>query len=143
MRVTRSRGGAEREQVDTDRKFAGSKRYVAQGFKPGILNEALGSIRTTRMSHVFQSLWVHVTWATKNRQPWLTAALKPALFNQIRHIAETDNIHLDFLNGAYDHVHCLLSLRTTDRIDLIMQQLKGKSARWVNEQELTDFVFGW
>ncbi|SDY40888.1 IS200/IS605 family transposase [Hymenobacter psychrophilus] len=95
------------------------------------------------MSHVFQSLWVHVTWATKNRQPWLTAKLKPLVFNQIRHIAEKDNIHLDFLNGIYDHVHCLLSLRTTDRLDLVMQQLKGKSAHWVNEQQLTDFTFGW
>ncbi|MBX0292688.1 IS200/IS605 family transposase [Hymenobacter sp. HSC-4F20] len=95
------------------------------------------------MSHVFQSLWVHVTWATKNRQPWLTPDLKPVLFNQIRHIAEKDNIHLDFLNGVYDHVHCLLSLRTTSRLDLIMQQLKGKSAYWVNEQQLTDFTFGW
>ena len=95
------------------------------------------------MSHVFQSLWVHATWATKNRQPWLTAELKPPLFSHIRHIAETENINLNFLNGVYDHVHCLLSLRTTDRLDLIMQQLKGKSARWVNEQKLTDFVFSW
>ncbi|MBW3131085.1 IS200/IS605 family transposase [Hymenobacter profundi] len=95
------------------------------------------------MSHVFQSLWVHVTWATKNRQPWLTSALKPPLFSQLRTIAEAENIRLDFLNGVYDHVHCLLALRTTDRLDLTMQQLKGKSARWVNEHQLTEHVFAW
>ena len=95
------------------------------------------------MSHVFQSLWVHVTWATKNRQPWFTSALKPPLFSQLRTIAEAENIRLDFLNGVYDHVHCLLALRTTDRLDLTMQQLKGKSARWVNEHQLTEHVFAW
>ncbi|WP_400192539.1 transposase [Hymenobacter sp. B81] len=96
------------------------------------------------MSHVFKSLWVHVTWATKNRHPWISPSLKMPLYDFMRGTARGNDIHLDFINGVADHVHCLLSLKTTDRLDQIVHQLKGSSAHWVNELGLVGVdTFGW
>jgi putative transposase len=96
------------------------------------------------MSHAFRSLWVHVTWATKHRHPWISRELKQPLYDFLRQTARDNDIHLDFVNGVADHVHCLLSLKTTDQLDRIMHQLKGSSTRWINEQRLVGIdTFAW
>ena len=81
------------------------------------------------MSHAFRSLWVHVTWATKHRHPWISRELKQPLYDFLRQTARDNDIHLDFVNGVADHVHCLLSLKTTDQLDRIRPPLKGRSTR--------------
>lgn len=89
------------------------------------------------------NLWTHLIWATKNRQPLVTAELKPKLYNHIRENATGNNIHLDFLNGVEDHVHALVSLNSSQTIAFVLQTLKGESSHWINKEKLTKVPFGW
>ncbi|MCF7805606.1 MAG: IS200/IS605 family transposase [Candidatus Marinimicrobia bacterium] len=87
--------------------------------------------------------WLHLIWATKNRQPLISKELKPKLLNHIRENAIQKSIHLDFINGVEDHVHALVSLLASQTIADVVQSLKGESSRWVNKNKLTKIRFGW
>lgn len=81
----------------------------------------------------FICIKVHCVWATKYREPLLQdPSLRKALFIHIYKNAHEKGIYLDTIGGWIDHVHCLISLRATQSIAQVMQQLKGESAHWYN-----------
>jgi putative transposase len=74
----------------------------------------------------FVKVWIHFVWSTKNRQPFLTDDIRAKVFGHIRENAREKQIHLDFLNGYTDHVHCLISLGTDQTLEKLMRLLKGE-----------------
>lgn len=91
----------------------------------------------------FITIWIHLIWSTKNRQPLLTAKLRPQIFSHIRENAEEKGIYLDFINGHKEHVHLLISLNQTQTIAKIVHDLKGESSHWINQNKLSNFKFSW
>jgi len=88
-------------------------------------------------------IWIHMVWATKDRQPYLVDAIRNEVFQHIKDYAETKGIHLDHINGYVDHVHCLLSLNADQNVATIANLLKGESSFWINRNKLTKQKFGW
>jgi len=88
-------------------------------------------------------IWIHLVWATKNRQSFLTEKVRKKVFVHIKENAEKKNIHLDYINGYVDHIHCLISLDADQNIATVLQLIKGESSFWVNKQKLTKSKFGW
>jgi REP element-mobilizing transposase RayT len=89
------------------------------------------------------SIWIHLVWTTKNRQPILNEELRHKLFQHIRDNAETKGIHVDFINGYLEHVHCLISLCKGQNIDTILKLLKGESSHWINQNRFLKGKFEW
>ena len=73
-------------------------------------------------------IWVHLVWSTKNRQPLLDADIRKQVFDHMRENAIDKDIYIDFINGYYEHVHCLISLSSGQNIDKIQMLLKGESS---------------
>jgi len=88
-------------------------------------------------------VWIHFVWSTKDRAPFLTDEIRLKVFNHIRENAHEKGIHLDFINGYTDHVHCLISLGTDQTIEKIMRLIKGESSFWINRNGLCKSKFGW
>ena len=88
-------------------------------------------------------VWIHFVWSTKNREPFLNDEIRQRVFQHIRENAKEKDIHLDFINGFVDHVHCLISLGTDQTLEKIMQLIKGESSFWVNKQQLVKNKFEW
>ena len=88
-------------------------------------------------------VWIHFVWSTKNREPYLTDAIRPKIFEHIRENARAKGIYIDLLNGYVDHVHCLISLGTDQTIEKVMQLIKGESSFWINRSRLSKFRFEW
>ena len=82
----------------------------------------------------FVRVWVHYVWAAKNREPILTHELRSALFSHIEENAKAKGLYLDRVNGHLEHVHCLVSLGTSQTIDKVVQLLKGESSFWFNNK---------
>ena len=82
----------------------------------------------------FINIWAHVIWGTKSRQPTLIKPARYDIFKHIRENARSKGIHVDFINGYVEHVHCLISLGANQDIATIVQALKGESAFWVNNK---------
>ena len=84
------------------------------------------------MAHT--SIWVHIVWSTKRREPLLDKSVRFEIFEHIRETARAKAIHVDFINGHIDHVHCLISMKAKQNVADIAQQLKGESSHWVNNK---------
>ncbi|HVF31115.1 MAG TPA: IS200/IS605 family transposase [Pyrinomonadaceae bacterium] len=88
-------------------------------------------------------VWIHLVWSTKNRIPFLTDAIRPAVFQHIRANAKEKGIYLGFLNGYYEHLHALISLGSEQTISNIVKLIKGESSHWINQNRLTKRKFAW
>lgn len=88
-------------------------------------------------------IWIHLVWATKKRAPLLTKDMRQQVFRHIRENGLAKGIHVDFVNGHIDHVHCLISLNADQTIAKILQLLKGESSFWVNKNNLCKEHFEW
>ena len=88
-------------------------------------------------------IWIHLVWATKNREPILTQDIRQQIFSHIRENASKKNIYVDFVNGHVDHVHCLISLNQEQTIAKIVQLIKGESSFWINKNNLCRQKFEW
>lgn len=82
----------------------------------------------------YTKVCIHYVWSTKNRAPVLTLPLRNLLFDHIRKNASSKQIHIDRMNGYFDHVHCLIWLKPTQSIHEIARLLKGESAYWFNNR---------
>ena len=91
----------------------------------------------------FIKVWIHLVWATKNRKPFLTANIRQKVFKHIRENAKTKNIHIDFVNGYTDHIHCLIALNQEQAIAKVVQLVKGESSFWINKNGLCNQKFEW
>jgi len=88
-------------------------------------------------------IWIHLIWATKNRQPYLNKDLRLKVFDHIRENAHKKGIHLDFINGCSEHLHTLISMNADQSIAQIAHLLKGESSHWINKNNLATNHFAW
>ena len=91
----------------------------------------------------YTAMWIHYIWTTKYREPIIGNDVRYKLYDYIRKVAIENDIYLDFINGIEDHVHCLISLKTTQRVCDIAKILKGNSSFWINDNNLIKGGFDW
>jgi len=93
------------------------------------------------MSYV--RIWVHLVFATKNREPLLKKEFR---YDVQKHIIENcleKDIFLKTINGYTDHIHCLISLGKDQTIAKISQLIKGESSLWINKNNFISEKFAW
>lgn len=93
------------------------------------------------MSYV--RIWVHLVFATKNREPSLHSNLRYNLQKHIIDNCREKNIFLKSINGFTDHLHCLISLGKEQSIAKVSQQIKGESSFWINQNKFIQEKFSW
>jgi REP element-mobilizing transposase RayT len=84
----------------------------------------------------YTQLYIHLVWATKDRQPFLDSKIRPNLFAHIKDNAKLKNIFIDTIGGHKDHIHVLISLDPTQAISTILNLIKGESSHWLNKSKL-------
>lgn len=93
------------------------------------------------MSYV--RMWIHLVFATKNREPLLTKDIRYKVYEHIKANCKEKAIYLQAINGYSEHVHCLISLGREQSIAKVAQLIKGESSFWINKQKLTENQFTW
>jgi len=91
----------------------------------------------------FVKIWIHLVFATKNREPLLSPNIRQVVYKHIINNCKEKDIFLKAINGYTDHVHCLLSLNKDQSIAKIAQLIKGESSFWINKSEITSNPFSW
>jgi len=84
---------------------------------------------------------VHLIYSTKNRHPWLTPDVRPALFAyQAGTLKEFDSPAL-IIGGEKDHVYALFSLSKNHALVKVIEGVKRSSSKWIKTQgrEFADF----
>jgi len=89
----------------------------------------------------YANLLYHIVYGTKGRLPLITNELKlnfhAYLGGTVRGLGGT----AFEINGMSDHVHLLVKLKTTHRLDYFLRDLKANSSKWAKEK--TKGKFGW
>jgi REP element-mobilizing transposase RayT len=91
----------------------------------------------------FLKIWIHAIWATKGQQKIVSEKIRLKLIEHITEYGQRKGIDIDCINGHWDHMHCLLSLKSDQNIATIMNLIKGESSHWINKNKLTYVKFGW
>lgn len=91
----------------------------------------------------FVKIWVHLVFATKNREPLLEKGIRDIIYKHIWSNCREKEIFLKSIGGYTDHLHCLISLGREQSMAKVAQLIKGESAYWINEQKLTSDYFSW
>lgn len=95
------------------------------------------------MAHSYTRLYYHVVFATKNRHPWITAAIQQRLYDYMGGIIKGENGDLLAAGGTDDHVHLLLSLHPQTSVANAMRLIKTNSSKWIHETFPDQTKFAW
>ena len=74
-------------------------------------------------------VYLHLVWATRHRQPWLTPELISPVYNCIETVARRLGYTVLAIGGMPDHVHLVVMLPPKRAIYLLAQQAKGASSK--------------
>ncbi len=105
------------------------------------MNCPLGQNKKSNMS--FVKIWVHCVWGTKDRENLIDDNLKEILYKHVKEYSKVNDIYLDCINGASEHVHLLISLNNDQSIAKVVNLIKGESSHWINKNNLTNGKFEW
>ena len=91
----------------------------------------------------YTQIYLHFTWATWDRHPFLNEAVRPRVYDCIQ--AECGRLGADVIaiGGIEDHVHVLARLPATIAPAELVKRMKGVSSHLVNHDVRPPFFFKW
>jgi REP element-mobilizing transposase RayT len=95
------------------------------------------------MANTFTQIHIHAVFAVQNRSSLISKTWEERLYQYIAGIIQSNNHKLLAINGMPDHVHVLFGMRPTQSLSDLMQDIKGDSSRWINENKFVVGKFSW
>ncbi|MFL6194715.1 MAG: IS200/IS605 family transposase [Thermoanaerobaculia bacterium] len=95
------------------------------------------------MATTFSNLLYHIVFSTKTRLPLIHQEIQGPVYEYIGGIIRKDGGILLEIGGVPDHIHILAKLRTDKAVALVVQRIKGKSSKWLNERQAPKERFAW
>ncbi len=86
------------------------------------------------MANTYTSLHYHLTFNTKNREPWISPTIEARVWAYIGGIARQHKLKALQVGGIEDHIHALVMAPPTLSPSQIAQYLKGDSSKWIHEK---------
>ena len=95
------------------------------------------------MPQSFGSLYFHLIYSTKNREPIITEDLEPRLYEYLGGILRNQEGKLVAAGGTKDHIHLLVSLSRQASIADTVRVLKSNSSGWIHKNFPDQQSFAW
>jgi REP-associated tyrosine transposase len=80
------------------------------------------------------SLHYHLVFSTKNRMPFIKVEWRPDLHAYLGGIVKGVKGVPLAIGGIEDHVHLLVGLRATHRLDYVVRDIKADSSGWIHDK---------
>lgn len=87
------------------------------------------------MAGTFTNLLYHLVFSTKNRIPLIHISLESDLYAYIGGIIRGEGGVLLEIGGMPDHVHLLAKFKPSRSVAEMLNRIKAKSSKWVNEEK--------
>lgn len=95
------------------------------------------------MANTYTQIHIHAVFAVRYREALILPSWKDQLYRYMTGIIQNQGHKLLIINGMSDHVHLLFGMRASQSLSELMQQIKGDSSEWINQQGLTRRRFSW
>lgn len=82
-------------------------------------------------------------FAVKYRVAMINNDWKDELYKYISGIIQKQRHKLMIINGVSSHIHLLIGYRPHQALSELLQDIKGSSSKWINENKLTKIKFSW
>jgi len=95
------------------------------------------------MANTYHQVYIQTVFAVKYRKAIIGNEWKTDLFAVIGNLINEKNCKTIIVNGVEDHVHCFIGLKPAVSISELMQTVKAKSSKYINDHSLTPERFEW
>jgi REP element-mobilizing transposase RayT len=95
------------------------------------------------MANTYTQIHIQVVFTVQNRGCLIQKTWKNELFKYITGIIQNHNHKVLAINGMPDHIHILVGMRPTQSLSDLMQDIKGDSSKWINQNRFTKEKFSW
>ena len=95
------------------------------------------------MPNTYTQIHIHAVFSVQNRISLISDLWKDHLYKYITGIVQNNDHKLLIINGMPDHIHILFGFRPTQSLSALMQDIKGDSSRWINENKFVKGRFSW
>jgi len=85
------------------------------------------------MEKTYSRIYIHFIFGTKNSQKLIKPENEKRLWSYIGAIGKRMGVNPIAIGGHQDHLHLLLSVPQNLSVSFIMQKLKGRSSKWMND----------
>jgi putative transposase len=95
------------------------------------------------MANTYHQIYIQAVFAVKLRDAVIDKTWKDELHGVIGNLINETGCKTIIVNGVYDHVHCFFGLKPTISVSDLMQTIKAKSSKWINDHHKTKTHFEW
>jgi putative transposase len=95
------------------------------------------------MSQSLAKNTIHLIFSTKDRNCWLTEAIRPRLFAYLAGIFQQWESPALVIGGHNDHVHSLFVLSKNYPLKKVVEEIKKGSSKWIKTQGREFAGFAW
>jgi putative transposase len=95
------------------------------------------------MPNTYSQLYIQAVFAVKYRNAVIDKSWRQNLMAVLGNLINETGCKTIIVNGVEDHVHCFFILQPKLSISDVMQSVKAKSSKWVNESKLILNRFEW
>jgi putative transposase len=95
------------------------------------------------MAQSFVCLNYYLIFGTKGREPILSDAMRPRLYEYVGGILRAGRSKLVAAGGMPDHTHWLGSLHQQSSVAEALRQIKASSSKWIHDQYPGMSSFAW
>ena len=95
------------------------------------------------MANTYHQIYIHTVFAVKYRKATLKEIWRKNVFGVIGNLVNETGCKTIAVNGVEDHVHCFLGLKPTLSVSNLLQNIKAKSSKYINDHKLLKVRFEW
>lgn len=95
------------------------------------------------MANTYTQIFIHTVFTVQNRLSLIMPEWKKQLYKYITGIIQNNGHKMIIINGMPDHVHIFFGLNPVQSLSNLMQDIKGDSSRWINNNKLVKGRFSW
>ena len=95
------------------------------------------------MANTFTQIYLQFVFAVQDRTSLILPEWKDDLYKYITGIIQNNDHKLIAINGMPNHIHIFVGYKTHQLIPDLLQDVKGNSSKWINEQGYLLGKFKW
>ena len=95
------------------------------------------------MANTYTQIHLHLIFAVQNRISLIQNIWKDRLCEYITGIVQQHTHKMIIVNGMPDHLHIVIGMRPIQSLSDLMQDIKGNSSKWINDNKLVAGKFAW
>ncbi|MEX0662244.1 MAG: IS200/IS605 family transposase [Balneolaceae bacterium] len=95
------------------------------------------------MSQSISKIYIHLTFGTKNRSPWINDKVGPDMHAYMASIFKATDSPALIINSVSDHVRALFRLSRNVALSKVIEEVKKNSSKWMKTQPGITNQFYW